>query len=84
MSKILNPSQARALYDAACALNNVSSASGIELSLVGSDDDGLCRLTFAENAAGEVVVFRGPAMSRNVKREVYDSQAAFAAAYGLA
>jgi hypothetical protein len=84
MSKILNPSQANAVYAAVCALNDVSWNSGIELSFAGGDADSeAARFTYAENAGGEVVVFRGPAMSRSVVRENYPDQAAFAAAYNL-
>jgi hypothetical protein len=84
MSKILNQSQAKAVYDAVCALNNVSACSGIELSFVASREGAdYFRATYAENAAGEVVVFSGPSMVRNVPRENYPNQAAFAAAYNL-
>jgi hypothetical protein len=87
MSKILNQSQAKAVYAAMCELNNVSLNSGIELSFVGQTPVGsespMQRVTVAENADGEVVVFTGWAMRQNVQRENYATQAAFAAAYGL-
>lgn len=83
---ILTPAQAKAAYDALCALNNVSVTSGAEVHFVGTragcEDSPWHLLSIVEDAGGEVTVASGP---RGRRREVvtYPSQAAFAAAYGL-
>lgn len=68
MSKILNPAQAKAVYDAMCALNNVSgTVTGINF-----------RRIFVTSAqTGEITVC-GPESD-----ERHPNQAAFAAAYNL-
>lgn len=74
---ILNPSQARAVYDAMCALNNVAADKGM--------------VTFyAENSRNDITV-SWDAVSVTVhtgallvSRETYDDQVAFARAYGVA
>lgn len=84
MEKLLDQSQAKAIYAAVCQLRNVSACNGIELSFVASrEGPDYFRATYAENAAGEVVVFSGPSMVRNVPREHYPNAAAFAEAYNL-
>jgi len=68
--KILNKSQAEAVYSAMCALNNV--------------DFRACDLSFSnaivKQASNEAISVIGPAA---VDDEIYQNQAEFAAAYGL-
>ncbi|KLR58005.1 hypothetical protein [Diaphorobacter sp. J5-51] len=72
MPRILNQSQAEAIYSAMCALNNLGSTS-IELDLPGD-------IWIQAGVNGGVIV-----CPRHVgaKLEQHASQAAFAAAYGL-
>lgn len=67
--KILNQAQAEAVYDAMCALNNVSGVAGrIQIGNI------------VVTSGREVVTVDDPV--RDVT-EAYENQAAFAAAYGL-
>lgn len=70
-TKILSKAQAEAVYSAMCALNNVSGRINVEVEGVNA----------AENRDGSISVWADSGMSDD--QEVYDSQAAFAAAYGL-
>lgn len=82
MALILNQAQAEAFYSAMCALNNVSAASGVQISFVGNTRDDIARLYVVEDAGGNIRVTRGGgALER--EREEYPNQAAFADAYGL-
>ena len=74
---ILNPSQAKAVYDAMCALNNVSAKvkamfGNVADTGVNVFEDELDTVTVAEVARYNVV-----------RSENYKSQADFAAAYSL-
>lgn len=81
---ILTQAQAKAIYDAVVALNNVTAASGTEVSFVGAKEDGdLTRITVSENAGGEISVTIGIKKSILSQSEMHMDQAAFAAAYGL-
>ena len=80
--KILNRSQAEAVYNAMCALNNVSANQGIQLSFVGDWEGDMYRFSVQEDANGRVVVSQGP-IPKPQKIEQYPDQADFAAAYGL-
>lgn len=68
MTKILNRAQAKAVYDAMCALNNVG----------GNLRVAMHSIIVQESSTGTVLIthFKGP-------REGYPSQAAFAEAYGV-
>lgn len=76
--KILNQSQAEAVYSAMCHLNNV-----------GARLDAFVEKVFhaREMADGRVVVSSAPNVtfpgSHDAEREVYENQSAFATAYGL-
>jgi len=75
---ILNQTQAKAVFDALCALNNVSLRSAV------FDIPGGTRIHLAHD--GALLIF-GKDQDDNpykiVSREVYDDQAAFIAAYNL-
>lgn len=80
---ILTTAQAAAIYDAMCALNNVSANGGVQLSFVASDQaTHMLRISVIENAAGAIDVLCGP-QPKPFAIERHDSQAAFAAAYRL-
>lgn len=82
-ARILNKSQAEAFVNAMAHLNNVSAASGIQISFVGNTRDDIARLYVVEDAGGNIRVTRGGgALER--EREEYADQSAFATAYGLA
>ncbi len=70
MKNILSPAQAKAVYDAMCALNNVG-GSGCNLRLEGA--------IVSIDPHGVVWIYGPPA----VDDERYPTQAAFAAAYNL-
>lgn len=73
VSRILNPSQAKAVYDAMCALNNVGgTALAIQLPEV------FYRIEVSADVDGTMHIKHGP-----VQSEGYADQASFAAAYGL-
>lgn len=74
MAQILNQAQAEAVYSAMCTLNNVGAETGrvrIDVAVV------------AWGATGASVELVRAYRDMNAERENYDSQAAFAAAYGL-
>lgn len=79
---ILTQAQAEAVYSAMCALNNVTSNSGTEISFVSTTERGMARFTVTESAGGEINVTLGP-VAKPQAVECFDHQAAFAAAYGL-
>lgn len=77
MSKILSQSQAEAIYSAMCALNNVGGRVTAEfggLQAYELSDGSIC-------VQGDAAVRNGAAMEDGI--EAYDSQSAFAQAYGL-
>lgn len=71
---ILNPSQARAVYDAMCALNNVGGKISVEVTP---------RISVKELDAGNVVIYERPTSDPVVRAESFASQAGFATAYSL-
>lgn len=71
MSKILNPSQAKAVYDAMCALNNVSG-------IAGSIFIGDARIR--HHISGHITIWLQSAQEIT---ERYESQSSFSTAYGL-
>lgn len=75
MTKILNKSQAEALYAAMCSLNHV----GGRLSVVDLGPQP-CDPQVRFTSAGLVIIERG---RPHCDREVHDNQSAFVAAYGL-
>ena len=75
---ILDKSQAKAIYDAMCALNNVS---GKITAKFGKQD---WDFTSAfETESGEIIVTRAYHY-KTQEREIYNNQAEFAAAYEVA
>lgn len=68
---ILTATQAQAVYSAMCALNNVGARISVEVECANA----------LENGDGSISVW--PDWGMSDEQEVYESQAAFAAAYGL-
>lgn len=79
---LLTKPQAHAVYNAMCALNDISAQSGVQVSFVDSSPDDLSRLSVHEDAGGAITVTRGP-LPRPVASEQHASPADFAAAYAL-
>lgn len=74
---ILNQSQAKAVYDAMCYLNNVNGRIRVEI------DDSESFITVTEGVHGAISVLAKDKL-KNVEGELYDSQAEFAEAYEVA
>lgn len=77
-TKILNQSQAEAVYSAMCALNNVGGRIAATVAVV----DVGTHVNVYETSSGIVFVTKVCDFDR-VDSEEYESQAAFATAYGL-
>lgn len=72
---ILNQAQAETVYGAMCAMNNVGATNG-HMSIAGPSAQEDVRVNWDDS----VVVYLGAMLG---KRENYETQAAFASAYGL-
>lgn len=80
---ILTKEQAQAVFDAMCALNNVSANDGLHLSFVGSfGRSAVQRFSVIEQASGLIAVSRGP-QPAPYEVEHHINQNAFASAYGV-
>ena len=79
MSKILNQSQAEAVYSAMCHLNNVGAAAP----RINFPSKPGKRVAVEQRNDGRVVVTVFCTDQKNDKREDYGSQSDFATAYGL-
>jgi hypothetical protein len=75
---ILNQAQAEAVYSAMCALNNVGAMLRVE-----TFNAHRHAVTVIEDHAGVNVTMNIGGIVRELDRERYANQAAFAAAYGL-